>query len=457
MPRDWKVGEVAVVGLGSSGEAASLLLRRLGTAVYASDASEVADVRSRAEGLRAAGVDVDVGQHHLERIARSACVVVSPGVPPDAPPLVRAREAGVEIVSEVELGLSQLPNTRYIAITGTNGKTTVTALTAHLLAALGVDAVAAGNIGLAVCEVAMRPTPPAWMAVEMSSYQLHDTPSIAPSVGVLTNLAPDHLDRYPSVEAYYADKALLFRNATWGASWVVNADDLRSMAMVDGVPGTQLTFSAHGRLADAFFDRVHRGLVVRDHPLMPRQDLQLLGEHNVANALAAALAVTVALNLESSLDGMARLAAGLASFAPMPHRLAPVGEFGGRLWVNDSKATNVSSTQVALDAMDRPTVLMLGGIHKGEPYTSLIPSIAKRCRAVVAYGRAAETIVGDLAPHAKVVRVDGTFTDAVERARHLSHVGDAVLLSPACASQDMFKNYIERGNLFASLARGAAA
>ena len=322
--RDWTVGEVAVLGLGKSGAAASALLRMLGARVYASDAGDAPLVRGNAEAVRATGAEADTGRHDLDRVARASVVVVSPGIPPDAVALRRAREAGVDVVSEVELGLSALPDVRYIAVTGTNGKTTVTALVAHLLQSLGLDAVAAGNIGTPVCDVALGGRPPAWMALELSSYQLHDTPSIAPRVGILTNLAPDHLDRYASIAAYYADKALLFRNATRASKWVINADDPRSLAVVDGVAGTTLRFSATGRLGDAFHDLQHDALILLDEPLINRRELHLLGAHNAGNALAAALAVSAASEAHTSSDARACLAGALRSFRPLPHRLAPV-------------------------------------------------------------------------------------------------------------------------------------
>jgi UDP-N-acetylmuramoylalanine--D-glutamate ligase len=395
-----------------------------------------------------------VGRHDLARIARAVAVVASPGVPPEAPPLRAALAAGVPILSEVELGLSAMPDVPYIAITGTNGKTTVTALVAHLLQALGKRAEAVGNIGTPICEVALRAEPPEWLALEMSSFQLHDTPSIAPRVGVLTNLAPDHLDRYDSLDAYYADKARLFRNATRHSRWVINADDPASLAMVRDVAGVVCRFSSAGRLCDAFLDRAHDALVVRDAPLLPRHELKLLGAHNAANALAAALAVTIADETHEGLDAREHLARGLRSFHALPHRLEPIGEFGGVLWINDSKATNVSSTRVALEAMTRPTVLLLGGRHKGEPYTALLPVVAERCRYVVAYGEAAGLIEHDLAGQVAVERVDGDFRTVVDAARELAQSGDAILLAPACASYDMFNNYEERGRAFAAAARG---
>lgn len=452
--RDWSAGEVAVIGLGKSGVAAAALLARLGARVYASDASDAPATKASAERARETGAQVESGGHDLARIAAARVAVVSPGVPPDAPAVARAREAGVEILSEVELALGVASDVRYIAVTGTNGKSTVTALIAHLLSSLGADAVAAGNIGLPLSEVVLREHRPAWVALEMSSFQLHDTPSLQPAVGVLTNLAPDHLDRYPNVESYYADKALLFRNATLESRWVVNGDDAHSLAMVDGVAGSTYRFSVSGRFGDAFYDRQHRKLIVEDAPLLARNDLPLLGEHNVANALAASLAVFVAAPAFGSIEAHRKVSAALRTFRPLPHRLEPVGEFGGVLWINDSKATNVSSARVALESMTRPTVLLLGGRHKNEPYTSLLPAIGEHCRIVLAYGEATAEILRDLEGHVPVQRVTGGFSNVVREARARAETGDAILLAPACSSYDMFTNYEERGSAFAAAARG---
>ena len=222
VPAEWTGGEIAVIGLGKSGSAVSTLLVGKGAKIYASDAGDTQATNGAAAVLRALGVAVDVGKHDLDRIRRAKLVVASPGVPPEAPPLAAAREANVPVVGEIEVALRTTPALRYVAITGTNGKTTTTALIAHLFRALGLDAVAGGNIGTPLAEIAARTKLPDWVALEVSSFQLHDAPSIAPQVGVLTNLAPDHLDRYASVEEYYADKARLFANGSDTSRWVVN-------------------------------------------------------------------------------------------------------------------------------------------------------------------------------------------------------------------------------------------
>jgi UDP-N-acetylmuramoylalanine--D-glutamate ligase len=439
---------VAIIGLGKSGVAAARLLAREGVRVYASDASDHPYAGAAAEALKGVPwVDVEIGRHDLNKIRHATSVIVSPGVPPDAPVLTAARHAGVEILSELDLGFRALaalqPGTRSIAITGTNGKTTTTALVAHLLSAAGLQSTTAGNIGRPVTDLAMANERYQWLSLEVSSFQLHDSPHFAPEIGVLTNLAPDHLDRYPTAEAYYADKRLLFRNATPGDVWVLNADDPLVLDLARGVAGRRVLFSL-AQSADGWYDPQARMLRIGGESLLPRDELRLLGDHNVANALAAALAVHEA-GVPASLIG-----AGLRSFRALPHRLEPVGEVDRVLWINDSKATNIAATTVAVIAMQRPFVLLLGGRHKGEPYTSLAPLLAERCRLVIAYGEAGPLVEQDLKGKVPLER-GTTFEDVVARARRAAKPGDAVLLSPACSSYDMFKNYEERGATFRRL------
>jgi UDP-N-acetylmuramoylalanine--D-glutamate ligase len=346
----------------------------------------------------------------------------------------------VPVRAEADLGLEALDGVPYIAVTGTNGKTTTTALVAHLLRGTGRRAVAAGNIGTALSEVALAAPRPEWLAVELSSFQLHDAPNVRPAVGVLTNLAPDHLDRYAALEEYYADKARLFANATAESLWVVNGDDRDSAKVIAGVPGRVRRFSLAGP-AEGWYDRDRQWLRLGAEPLLERRRFPLLGDHNVANALAAALAVAAVGG------GIPEMGEALTRFAALPHRMEPVGELDGVVWINDSKATNVSSTEMAVAAVDRPFVLLLGGRHKGEPYTRLAPYLRDRCRAVIAYGEAAPIVVKDLTGTVPVIE-GGDFADVLTRARLLARPGDAVLLSPACSSYDMFTNYEERGQRF---------
>lgn len=432
--------EVAVVGLGKSGVAAARLLHRLGIRVYASDLSEkhgqaAADLERE---LSQAGA-VEVGRHDLERITSAVAVVVSPGVPPNVPVLIAARDAGVEVISEAQLGLDALAGVPYVSVTGTNGKSTVTAMVAHLMQQAGRNAPAAGNIGTAISAVALESARPDWLAVELSSFQLHDLPDMRPVVGVLTNLSADHLDRYRDIDEYLADKRKMFANATAASIWVSNLDDQLSRDMMHGVEGRHLSFSLRHR-ADGWIDGDSGWLMLGSQRLLQRDDLHLLGDHNVANALAAALAVhATGVSIE-------QLAQGLTSFRALEHRMEPVATVNDVRYINDSKATNVASTRVALEAMDRPYVLMLGGFHKGEPYTSL-GEVLGRAVAVVAYGAAADLVMQDLTGVVRLERA-GAFEEAVRKAASLAPSGGAVLLSPACSSYDQFNNYEERGRAF---------
>jgi UDP-N-acetylmuramoylalanine--D-glutamate ligase len=452
LPAEWLRGEIAVVGLARSGQSVATLLARTGARLYASDTGKSAEVESGARLLREMGIPVDAGSHDLSRIARASLIVTSPGVPPNAPPLAAARAAHVPVVSELEIALRFLQHVSYIAITGTNGKTTTTALTGRLLDALGRRAAVAGNIGTPLSAIVLADPQPDWIALEVSSFQLHDAPSIAPRVGVLTNLSANHLDRYDSVEAYYADKALLFQNATAKSKWVSNADDVDVQQMIRGVAGTHHRFSLE-RECDAFFDRASGNLVVLGRPVMHRDELPLLGDHNVANALAATLAVMTADEAHATDASVPKIADVLREVHALEHRIEPVAEIGGVLWINDSKSTNVSSTLVALRGMTRPTVLLLGGRHKGEPYTRLEPELRRTVKAVVAYGEAASLVENDLASVVPVSRLETSFDHVIAEARRLASRGDVILLSPACSSYDMFANYERRGAEFKRLAR----
>ncbi|HEY3012280.1 MAG TPA: UDP-N-acetylmuramoyl-L-alanine--D-glutamate ligase [Gemmatimonadales bacterium] len=432
--------EVAVVGLGKSGVSATLLLREQGIMAYASDTGLGPSYEQWARTLREAGAAVDLGGHDLARIGQAAAVVVAPGVPPNVPALETARRCGLDIYAEVDIGFLALRKTRCVGITGTNGKTTTTSLIAHVLGSAGFRAETAGNIGRPLCEVARSDDPPGWLALELSSFQLHDAPHLRPAIGVLTNLAPNHLDRYTTLAEYYGDKARLFRNADRGSVWVTNVDDPAVREMTRSVTGTHLRFSTQRR-ADAWYDRAGGRLMLGDTEVLSRAALPLLGDHNVANALAATL---VASQIGSPLE---RIAEGLRSFRAIPHRVEPIREVDGVLWINDSKSTNITSTEVAIAAVERPFVLLLGGRHKGEPYTRLVDRLQGRCRAVVAYGEAGPLIVKDLASSVEVVPA-GTFEEVLSTARRLARPGDAVLLSPACSSYDMFRNYEERGERF---------
>ena len=442
---------VAIIGVGASGVAAALLAHAKGAKVYVSDMRDDAAAAAGADRIRTAGGDVELGRHDVERIARADTVVVSPGIPPDAPVLRALRERGVRWISEPEFAFRFFQGP-LIAVTGTNGKTTTAALTAHLLREAGVDVALGGNIGAALgpaaSELALRQPAPAWYVVEMSSFQLADIERFRPDIGVVTNLAPDHLDRYPSVAAYYADKARLFDNADERSRWVLNGDDAEVEALAGAAPGARFRFSTERSDAAG---RVENDTLVLDvgqgrEALLPRGELRLLGAHNTANALAAALVARLA-----GVDGAA-IARGLRSAPPLPHRLEPVAEKDGVLWVNDSKATNVAAAVSAVRSLaERPLIVLLGGKDKGEDLVPLADALAGRVKLAIAYGAAGDRIGAALEGRVKLQRVRDGFEAVVAAARAAARPGDVVLLAPACSSFDMFSDYQERGRRFAAL------
>ncbi|HEU0053591.1 MAG TPA: UDP-N-acetylmuramoyl-L-alanine--D-glutamate ligase [Longimicrobium sp.] len=445
---------IGVLGLARSGLAAARLALARGGRVYASDAGDAPKTREAAEQVRALGGDAETGGHDLAKLAACARIVLSPGIPPSAKVLHEPAIAHVPVIPEVEFAYALLESP-VIAITGTNGKTTVTALIGHLLRESGLDAEVGGNIGTALSELALREPNPEVAVVEVSSFQLAGVRDFTPRIGVLTNLAPDHLDWYASLDDYYGDKARLFRNASPDSRWILNGEDEAAKNLPGDAPGHRYYFRAVTPLAEGELGG-HVGadgwLTLRtevgEEKLVPASELKILGPHNIANALAGSLAARL---FGASVEGIAR---GLRTYEAQPHRLQPVGEYGGVLWIDDSKATNIASARVAVRGMSRPTVLLLGGRHKGEPYTELLPDLDGHVKAILAYGEAAPVIMNDLEGKAPVERVEGSFEEVVRRAREVSRPGDVVLLSPACSSFDMFANYEERGRRFAQLAPG---
>lgn len=448
--------KVSVLGLGVSGTAAARLAARREAEVYASDAFAGVEQSAAAEALRSEGIDAEAGRHDMDRILASDLVVVSPGISPFSEVRQEISAAGIRTIAEVELAYGAL-RSRVIGITGTNGKTTTTQLAADVLEASGTSAVAGGNIGRPLSWTAIEDEQPDWVVVELSSFQLADLESFRMDIGALLNLAPDHLDRYRDLQAYYADKQRLFSAGGPETSWVLNADDESVLDLAAGAPGA-------GTFAFSTEHEVERGAwLATDGTLRARlesgttedwlaeSEFPLIGRHNVANALAAGLVARLA--------GCAAEAVGpgLRQGRGLPHRLEEVGTYGDVLWVNDSKATNVAASRAAVLSFDRPIILLLGGRHKGESYSSIAEAAEDRLRAIVAFGEAAPRIVGELEDAAPRVSVENGMEAAVRAAARHAEPGDVVLFSPACSSFDMYPNYEVRGEAFTRAVRTLAA
>ncbi|MEK6273825.1 MAG: UDP-N-acetylmuramoyl-L-alanine--D-glutamate ligase [Actinomycetota bacterium] len=398
-----------VLGLARSGQAAALALRRHGAEVVGVDASEDMEVGRLAE----AGVELHLGTEEEQLLDAVETVIKSPGVPGEARLVVAARERGIPVWSEVELGSRLLPNP-IVAVTGTNGKTTTSELLGVML-----GAPVAGNVGRALTELDGQVEPDQVVVCEVSSFQLEDVHEFRPRVAVLLNLEPDHLDRHGSFESYRDAKLRIFENQREGDTAVVPRG-------FDEVPGTgrRIEFEAGDRL-----------------PAEPR----IPGAHNRENAAAAAAAAR-ALGVDDS-----RIADALRSFPGVPHRLEPVAEANGVLYVNDSKATNTAAARRAVAAYDAPLHVILGGRGKGESYTELALDLAGRARRAYLIGEAA----GDIALALELAGVDhvlsGDLETAVRAATRKARPGDVVLLAPACASYDQFRDFEERGDAFRKL------
>ena len=430
------------MGLARSGVAVARALRRRGAAVAGCDAGAVADER-RAE-LEAAGVAVHAGTLGLELLPAAGSVIKSPGVPAEAPLVVAAREAGVPVIGELEVGWRLVPN-EFIAVTGSNGKTTTVELIGHLHRAAGLPAEVAGNVGRALSTLAGAAVPQtATIVCEASSFQLEDTERFAPEAGVLLNLAEDHLDRHGSFDAYRTAKLEVFARQPLGTV-AVAPEELAA----DGLPGEaeRVWFGTgpRARLAareDAlWWDGEH---------VMGVEEIRLRGPHNRLNAMAAA-AVTLA-------RGMAPAAVrdGLASFAGVAHRLEEIATLGGVLFVNDSKATNVASAVAGLESFAGGVHVILGGRGKGGAYAPLAAAVAARARAVYLIGEAAAQLAAALADTDVPLHQTGDLERALAAARAAARPGEVVLLSPACASFDQYADYEARGEHFRALVEGAA-
>jgi UDP-N-acetylmuramoylalanine--D-glutamate ligase len=440
---------VLVLGLGDTGLSVARWVERQGGRVRVAD--------SRAEPPRArdyAGelVTGPFGDGLLESVD---LLCVSPGLSLGEGVVQSALARRIPVVGDIELFAWHVrvgASARVLAVTGTNGKTTVTALTGHLLRAAGIDGEVAGNIGPAALEaLRRRAEPPAAWVLELSSYQLETTWSLEPDAAAMLNLSEDHLDRYAGIEDYAAAKARIFQGA---GVQVLNRDDPRSLAMaLAGRP--QLTFGLGAPAAAQDFGVVDGMLREGPMPLLPVAELHIHGAHNVANALAAcALARALGASRES-------LADGLRTFKGLPHRLQLIAERGGVAWYDDSKGTNVGATVAALRGLGRPALLIAGGEGKGQDFAPLAPAVAARACRVLLIGRDAPLIERALAaagvPAAIPVERCATLEEAVASAARHARPGDAVLLSPACASFDMFRDYRHRGEAFAAAVKALEA
>jgi len=464
-PEQYRGRQVVVLGLAKSGVQVAKTLHHYGAIVTVND-RKTREESPEASELEALGISVVCGGHPDGLISPSVELVVkNPGIPYSAPPVVQALELGIDVVTEVEVAyhLSQAP---IIGITGSNGKTTTTTWIGKMLDAAGLHPIVAGNIGTPLCEAAEQAAEENWLVAELSSFQLKGTEDFKPKVAVLLNVAETHLDYHGSIEDYVASKAKLFANQTTDDIAVVNWDDPVCRELVPHLKARLIPFSMTEELrTESVFvtpsyiagveDELERTVVYRDtdghiSTIITVEEIGLPGRFNVEDALAA-IAASIAAGAESEL-----LAEPLRAFKGVEHRLEFVEVKHGVTYYNNSKATNGKATIMALGALDKPIVLIAGGLDRGSDYMELLPSFEKNVKAVVALGQTKEKIakVAQLAGLTDIVIVDNvdsaasTLRKAISQAAELASPGDIVLLSPACASWDMFSSYEERGRIF---------
>ena len=442
---------VLVIGLGRSGLASAEVLRGRGVQVYAVDEkprAQLADAIERIESLGAQFVDPETLGSAL---SSAGAAVLSPGVPLSGALVRRVRDAAVPVYGEIEVAF-RLCRAPIVAVTGTKGKSTTTSLIGHLFETCGKRAYVGGNIGNPLVREVLGATPQDWVVAEVSSFQLETIHSFRPRVSVILNLSADHLDRYDSMDEYAQAKYRIFANQSESDVFVGNLDDERLAALARGsgessVRARRLWFTLAEHDERAAMCLQGDSIVYKPADgesgaieILRRGDIPLAGMHNVQNVMAALLAA-----LAAGLDPLA-LREGVRSFTGMAHRLQAVAEIDGVLFVDDSKATNPGSVIAALQAYDRPIVLIAGGKSKNTDFTELGRVIDRRAKALVVIGEAAEDLAAHVA-RTPVERAD-SMQAAVQRARELARAGDAVLLSPACASFDMFQSAEDRGRRF---------
>jgi UDP-N-acetylmuramoylalanine--D-glutamate ligase len=440
--------KVLVVGLGKSGRAAALFLRRRGAQVTVSDVRSAEALAKDIPALLDEGIMVEAGGHGLLTFRRQDLIVVSPGVPLDTPELVQVRSFGLPIIGEIELAARHLKG-KMLAITGSNGKTTTTSLVGEILAAGGLPVQVGGNIGIPVIALVDESRDDGWSVLEVSSFQLETTFEFRPDIAVILNVTPDHLDRHGSFENYAAAKEKIFANQTSGDVLVLNADDDVTSKMAARAKARIFWFSRTRVVRQGAF--VHEGAIVfraseQSAPefILKLDSIPLKGSHNVENVLAAVCAARLA-----GVDAGA-IRAAVAGFRAVAHRLEYVASVNGVDYYNDSKATNVDAAMKAIDAFPGGIHLILGGKDKNSDYRLMRKLLQERVKAVYTIGAAAEKIHTHIEGAVPVIS-SGTLDVALTQAAGAAQPGEIVLLAPACSSFDQFQNYEHRGQVFKDL------
>ena len=436
--------KLVILGGGESGVGAALLAKQKGYDVFLTDESSLKEIY-RNELLNA-GIEFEEGRHTDEKILNADEVVKSPGIPEKNEMVKKIRAKKIEIISEIELAYRFKGNSKIIGITGSNGKTTTTALTYHICKTAGLDCAMVGNIGFSFARQVATDPKPLYVA-EISSFQLDDIKTFRPDVAILTNITEDHLDRYEyKFENYIRSKFRIAMNQDKNDDFIYCLDDEVTMRYLNkfNIQSKQLPISMKKELPNGAFIK-DGDMYVRtgnDYVSMSVYDFALKGIHNQYNTMAACVAAST-LELRKE-----KIREAVTTFQSLEHRMEPVATIRGVEFINDSKATNVNSTWYALESMNKPTILILGGVDKGNDYSLITELVKEKVKAIICLGSDNRKIHEAFGNITSTIVNTGSASEAVHAAFHFAEKGDVVLLSPACASFDLFKNYEDRGNQF---------
>ena len=436
--------KLVILGGGESGTGAAVLGKQKGWEVFLSDKSPLKEVYKKE--LDAKGIRWEEGQHTESEILSADCIIKSPGIPHKVPIVQQAKAKGIEIISEIEFA-SRYTDAKIIAITGSNGKTTTTTLVYHLLKEAGLSVGVGGNIGYSFARLVAQ-EPKEYYVLEISSFQLDDITSFHPHIALLLNITPDHLDRYNYEFQNYIDAKMRITEFQQAVDYLIyDADDPVTVQEINKgqVKAQLLPFSLEKTFERGAWSLDEKNMYVNVNQNifeMSTKDLTIKGKHNLKNAMGATM-VAKLLNVRNE-----NIRNSLMTFQGVPHRLEFVREVEGVRYINDSKATNVNSVYYALDSMEEGLVWIVGGQDKGNDYTSLIPYVSKKVKAIVCLGLDNQKIIQTFQSIVPTIIETHSMEDAVQVGRGLSQEGDTVLLSPACASFDLFQSYEDRGNQF---------
>ncbi len=440
---------MVILGGGESGAGAALLAKQQGFDVFLSDGGSLKTVYK--EDLNKHDIAFEEGGHTEEKILNADEIVKSPGIPEKNELVKKIRAKGIPVISEVELAYRYMGNSKMVAITGSNGKTTTTALTYHICKHAGLDVALVGNIGYSFArQVAEDPKP--WYIAEISSFQLDDIKTFRPDIAILTNITEDHLDRYEyKFENYIASKFRIAMNQTEADYFIYCADDPVTMQYINqySIHSNPLPFTMQQQPNKGGFIKNGQMTIEtgNERVTMSIYDFALKGKHNQYNTMAAGIAAsTIGLRKE-------KIREAIQSFEALEHRMEHVSTVRGVEFINDSKATNVNSTWYALESMEKPVILILGGVDKGNDYNLILDLVKQKVKAIVCMGVDNRKIHEALGKDVELIVNTASAREAVQAAFHFATKGDVVLLSPACASFDLFKNYEDRGNQFKEAVR----